>query len=82
MMGTGSGRTGPLQMPGMCHHCSMGWKHMENQSVSGSRVHCSLVGKGSVDPGHMWHHYGNAGGHMSLSRTRTMSLKNPTAEEK
>lgn len=68
-------------MFGMCHHCSTGWKHRENRGVPGTRVHCNLVGKGSVDLGHRWHRGGSAGGHMSLSHTHMMSLKNPTAEE-
>lgn len=82
MMGTSSGRMEPLEMPGMCHHCSTGWKHMENQGVSGTRVHCNLVGKGSVGLGDKWHRGGSAGGHMSLSHTHTMTQRNPAAEEK
>lgn len=82
MLGTDSGRMGPLQMPGMCRHYSTGWKHMENQSVSDIHVHCNLVGKGSVDPGRRWRRGGSAGGHRSLSHTHMMSRKNPTVEEK
>lgn len=82
MMGTGSGRMGPLQMSGMCPHCSMDWKHMENHVVFGTRAHCNLVGKGSVDLGDKWHHGGSAEGHMSLSHTHTMSQRNPAAKKK
>lgn len=55
---------------------------MENRGVSGTHVHCNLVDKGSVDLGDRWHHDGSAAGHIGLSHTHMMSLKNPRAEEK